>query len=376
MAIKRKEVVEFERTGRKVKRKDNEDSSSERESTIGDLTKAFGAQAVGLLVGGLLGGRDGAIAGGKQGAIAGQALNTVLDSAQTRADKRHDAEFTQDLALDTMAQQDRLKQAQFEIDRAKVANTSKGLEKKDLTTDLINPETGDLLSKDKFGNAYDRDGNLYTGPIRNLQEDKYDQGNKRIDQTVVNQGLARDRLDQGERRLTEQKLNRNETSDKQTERFTDIASSYKGSQRIAELVGKVNVGPVAGRIQALGEVLGYSPSAFTKLRTATGIQLVNFIKKTSGAAVSEPEARRLQGLINSVNDDPKVFQAKLEEFQLGLTDEYDTLASSLYKLQGKKVVGLKDMLSGKADAVARDSAKDEAKLKGLPVEQDDFDDLF
>ena len=355
MAIKRKKVVEIENGKRKVSPKKNEDSKPERSTTVADLTKAFGAQAVGLLVGGLLGGRDGAIAGGQQGAAAGQVLNTVLDAGQAREDKRHDAEFAQDLALDTFSQKGKLAAESNEIKRANTLNDTRALEKKDLKTNVIDPKTGQPLLVDKFGRVTNLRGEAHTGEVRNLDEDKFDQGADRLGvarQNLEERGLSR-KLSAD--RLAFAKYSKDEVSDKQVERFTDIAGGIKASSRIAKLVGGVNTGPVKGRSQALASAFGISTKEFEKLKVASGIQLVSFIKKTSGAAVSEPEAKRLQSLIASVNDTPQQFAAKLAEFQKSLRDEYDTTASSIQKLQGKRVVSLDELLKGTGDQAARDS---------------------
>ena len=325
----------------------NEDSRPERDVTANDLFRAFGPQAIGMLVGGLLGGTDGAVAGGQQGAIAGQTLNTVLNAAQKRSDERSDAEFTQELALDAANDKREQNAIVNAIRMDKNAIAMQNMQRRDIKNNLIDPTTNQPLVTDKFGNIYTLDGTPFTGEVRNLDEDKFAESQVRTD--IANRNLTERQLSRelSAKRLSFAEFNKNELTDKQTQEFTDILESIEASNRINELYDAVSTGPVAGRVQAAAEFLGITPKEFTQLRTASGLQLVGFIKKVSGAAVSEPEAKRLQGLISSVNDPAPVFKAKLREFQEGLNREFDTKASTISNLQGKRVKTRDELLKAR-----------------------------
>lgn len=325
----------------------NEDSRPERNVMANDLFRAFGPQAIGMLVGGLLGGTDGAVAGGQQGAIAGQTLNTVLNAAQKRTDERSDAEFTQELALDAATDKREQNAIVNAIRMDKNAIAMQNMQRRDVKNNLIDPTTNQPLVTDKFGNIFTLDGTPFTGEVRNLDEDKFAESQVRTD--IANRNLTERQLSRelSAKRLAFVEFNKNELSDKQTQEFTDIIEGIEAANRINELYDAVSTGPVAGRTQAAAEFLGITPKEFTQLRTASGIQLVGFIKKVSGAAVSEPEAKRLQGLIASVNDPAPVFKAKLREFQESLNREFDTKASTISNLQGKRVKTRDELLKAR-----------------------------
>lgn len=350
----------------------NEDSRPERQATANDIFKAFGPQAIGMLVGGLLGGTDGAVAGGQQGAIAGQSLNTILNAAQSRTDKRSDAEFTQELALDT-ANDKREQNAVQNFLRGQTNQiAAANLQRRDIKNNLIDPVTNQPLVTDKFGNVFTLDGTEFKGAVRNLDDDKFKESQERT-------GIARQNLEEREKsrllsaeRLAFARFNKDEVSDKQAQEFADIAGGVKASQRVEELYNAVSTGPVSGRAQAAAEFLGVTPEEFTKLKTATGMQLVGFIKKTSGVAVSEPEAKRLQSLISSVNDPAPVFMAKLKEFQEDLYKDYATKAGTIQKLQGKRVVPLQELLSATDTFRENNNAGPSSK----PMDVDQLDEFL
>lgn len=362
---------EYIRPVRRSTVQQNEDSRPERAVMSNDLFRAFGPQAIGMLVGGLLGGTDGAVAGGQQGAIAGQTLNSVLNAAQNRTDQRSDAEFTQELALDTAS--DRREQNAIQNVLRGQANqvAMMGLQRQDIKSNLIDPETNQPLRVDKFGNAYKLDGTIHQGAIRNLDDDKFRESQTRT--SIAQQNLeerAKSRELSAER-LAFRKFDKDEVSDKQAGEFSDIAASVNASLRIEELYNVVSTGPAVGRAQAAAEFLGITPKEFTQLRAATGQALVSFIKRVSGAAVSEPEAKRLQSLMASVNDPEPVFRAKMQEFKESSFNEYATKAGAIYRLQGKRVVPLEELL--KASSEFRENNNAGPSTKPMDVDQlDEF----
>ena len=321
----------------------NEDSRQERSTTVNDLFRAFGSQAVGMLVGGLLGGTEGAVAGGQAGAIAGQSLEKVNQFAQQRADQRSDAEFTQELALDTLDQRTQ-QDAVGNVINLQNANTREAaLLRQKVSGRLLDAETNEPLNIDTFGNITKQDGTAFQGKIRNLDEEQVNEAQKRTG--IAEQNLIlRDRaVSLSALRQRAAEFNKNEVSPKQTAEFELILGGMEAVDRIEELAAQVNTGFASGRVQRLQEAFGLSSDAFTKLRVASGMQLVGFIKKVSGAAVSEPEANRLAGLIANIYQDEKVFKASASEFRRSLEAEFNIKASTIKDLEGKRVKGFQEL---------------------------------
>lgn len=343
MAIKRKKVVEIPKEERKVKRKKltNEDSRPERQLTTGDLFKAVGPQAIGLLVGGLLGGRDGAIQGGQQGAQAGQAINTVLNAAQKRDDQRHDAEFIQDLQLDAARSREEQADVLNGIKQQNADNKARELGQLKASNEFFSKSTRQPLIDTKRGFFLDLKGNRVNpedvGSFKDLSDEDRD-AQREISTAQLLERRTSNQLALA--KFQQSKSDKDELSDKQSEEIADLQSGIKSVGRIKSLSNKVDTGPISGRIQDAKSTIGLASKDFVKLRSETGSTLAKFVKSISGGAVSEEEAQRLAKLIPQTNDDEKTFNAKLEQFEIILKDSLDAKATAIQQFQGKSIPGL------------------------------------
>lgn len=88
--------------------------------------------------------------------------------------------------------------------------------------------------------------------------------------------------------------------------------------------GNVSTGPVSGRLQSLGSMVGLTSDRFNdakqQLSTAENIML----KLRSGAAVTEPEFKRFKNEYPSVNDSPSVRDRKMANAIKYANDLMDT----------------------------------------------------
>lgn len=113
-----------------------------------------------------------------------------------------------------------------------------------------------------------------------------------------------------------QKQKESQLSDKQQNQLQDIIGVEKSLGRIEEIRNQYNkTGPFKGRVNSLLQLADAAPKEFTQLKVQTASTLSNYVKSISGAQVTEQEAARLQAIIPSVNDSPKVFEQKLNEFK-------------------------------------------------------------
>jgi hypothetical protein len=93
--------------------------------------------------------------------------------------------------------------------------------------------------------------------------------------------------------------------------------------------GKAFVGPVAGRWETLKQQTpGFEPNkTYANFKAATDAFKNSVIKAVTGAAMSEPEARRIMGQIPDVTDKPDVWTAKAEQTRKNLADLAKILAA-------------------------------------------------
>jgi len=126
----------------------------------------------------------------------------------------------------------------------------------------------------------------------------------------------------------------------QVDAFQGFNSSLDLIDRIAPLAQNVDTGPLAGRLAQLGILTpGLSETlGFTQEEQKDVIQLealmrnlqASFQKAISGAAVSEPEARRLAKFLPSINDNEQQLSIKLST----LKDSINTQKAGLRSLVG------------------------------------------
>jgi len=151
-------------------------------------------------------------------------------------------------------------------------------------------------------------------------------------------------------------------SDKQVDQFSDMDKVLGSVARIEELRKKVNTGPLAGRVQSLAQLAGAAPRRFNKIKAETTNTLAAYVKSISGAAVSELEAQRLQGIIPDVNDSPSVFEDKLETFERIVRENKLAFAKSITSGQPLKAGTIKGLIE------AENKYKKGKKIKGINVQ--------
>jgi hypothetical protein len=114
----------------------------------------------------------------------------------------------------------------------------------------------------------------------------------------------------------------NEVSTVQLDRLTDLFNSG----------GKAFTGPLAGRWEDIRQrTPGFKVNkTYANFKAATDAFKNSVIKAVTGAAMSEPEAKRIIGQIPTETDKPEVWTAKAEQTRKNLAD----LAVVLAKKQG------------------------------------------
>lgn len=141
-----------------------------------------------------------------------------------------------------------------------------------------------------------------------------------------------------------QKDEKDELSDKQVEIITEFDI---GSNIINEIKNKYKLPNVQDSLgfyaSKLSESKKYIPFAerdpdFVQMQALVGTQLADYVKRISGAAVSEQEAQRLAKNIPSMEDKPQEFMKKLETFEEILNKNRKTTVDSINK-QGKTAGG-------------------------------------
>jgi len=129
-----------------------------------------------------------------------------------------------------------------------------------------------------------------------------------------------------------------EISDKQTETISEFDTGQALVDEVKKLIksNKDNLGPWASQAE---EGKKYVPgmsrdSDFVAMQSLVGTQLADYVKRMSGAAVSEEEAQRLAKNIPTMTDKPESFQRKLKEFEKILKKNRKIVLSGFEK-QGK-----------------------------------------
>lgn len=88
--------------------------------------------------------------------------------------------------------------------------------------------------------------------------------------------------------------------------------------------GRVSTGPISGRLQSLGSMVGMTSDKFNDARQQLSTAENIMLKLRSGAAVTEPEFERFKNEYPSVNDSPSVRDRKMANAIKYANDLMDT----------------------------------------------------
>jgi protein-tyrosine-phosphatase len=162
-------------------------------------------------------------------------------------------------------------------------------------------------------------------------------------------GLSREKLGLDVEKFGFSKEKEGQLSGKQVDQLKDIIGVEKSLERIEDLRKQFNkTGPLAGRVQTLKQFADAAPEKFTQMKVQTASTLSNYVKSISGAQVTEQEAMRLQAIIPSVNDAPKVFEQKLKEFQRIVTMNKKAFAEAIRTGQPLKAGSIKGLMEAES----------------------------
>jgi phage anti-repressor protein len=144
---------------------------------------------------------------------------------------------------------------------------------------------------------------------------------------------------------------KNRLSDKEVEKVTQLDDGNRILDEIDSLLKTTDVekdlGPYASRLENMST---YIPGVekdtdFVKIQQLAGIQLADYVKSISGAAVSEEEAQRLLKNIPNMTDKPKEFKTKLETFRKDLKEAKQDYLQNIGKQKTGADKFLKDIES-------------------------------
>ena len=257
----------------------------------------FLPQIGGMAIGGLLEGTEGAIAGGKQGAALGASLreHKLAKRQEERKDRQEDRK---DKAL--------------ELKQIKATEPDK----------LTAWQKAQLKMHEEGMDA------------REIEESRRREKLK-LDEKKL--GLSREKFG-----LSKQQVS--QLSGKQVETLSNFNSVLASVDRINEKIPKIKSGPLAGRAQTLAQFADLAPKEFTAMKAETTNALAAYVKSISGAAVSELEAQRLQGIMPHVNDAPDVFEQKTKTFQRIVRDNKKIFAQAIATGQPLKAGTIKGLM--------------------------------
>lgn len=125
-------------------------------------------------------------------------------------------------------------------------------------------------------------------------------------------------------------------SDKQTQAITDIDKAISHIKDIILQKPSISTGPKADLRNKIAHVGGVDDATISGFRSAVGEQLASYIKSISGAAVSEPEARRLLANMPTMYDNDETFTVKAQRVLESLEKDKEIYLANLNK-QGKNV---------------------------------------
>ena len=298
---------------------DAPDGSPSIKSQFLDSLAFFMPQAIGLGVGALIEGSEGAVAGYNE---AGKMASSYR---------------------------------QYNLDKEKLAQTKASKLKSDVKT-FVNAETGTPVKYDDASNIFTDLNGVQLDPSSVTQATTFRQ-TRSLDQREAEAGLTQTRHKE---RLGLKREELAQLSDKQVESLGAIDRVLTDVDTIAELSKKVSTGPVAGRAQGAGALVGMANEDFVALRSELNSTLAGYVKSISGAQVSDREAVRLQSIIPDVNDPPATFQAKLTTFKSIVNRNKNALAKAISSGQPLK------SLEGLDEAAKKYSAPEGQATGKLP----------
>lgn len=229
---------------------------------------------------------------------------------------------------------------QYNLDKEKLAQTKASKLKSDVKT-FVNAETGTPVKYDDASNIFTDLNGVQLDPSSVTQATTFRQ-TRSLDQREAEAGLTQTRHKE---RLGLKREELAQLSDKQVESLGAIDRVLTDVDTIAELSKKVSTGPVAGRAQGAGALVGMANEDFVALRSELNSTLAGYVKSISGAQVSDREAVRLQSIIPDVNDPPATFQAKLKTFKSIVNRNKNALAKAISSGQPlKSLEGLDDAI--------------------------------
>lgn len=214
--------------------------------------------------------------------------------------------------------------------------------------------------------------NIFRLRSMELQERRADQADERLELLGKKEG----RLTQGQEFKQAEKQ---EISDKQTETLNEFDTGQNLIDQIREKFQMNNVKDGLGVYASTAEeAKKYIPFVerdpdFVETQALVGTQLADYVKRISGAAVSEQEAQRLARNIPSMDDKPGEFERKLKTFERILKENRQTTIDSFRK-QGKDPSGFEAPSKPKKEAPSGDMVRmriPDGRIKMIPRDKVD-----
>lgn len=307
--IIKKKVSSPEKVARIVQKEQEGEKMSVSDQFVNALTY-FGPNMLGMAIGGLFEGTEGAIAGGE--AASGLAKQYRDDKMKEEA---HKAKL-EDTLVDNATNARRV---DMEEKRMNAKSGGKGMFKWQ--------QAKGLYEKDADGKLHPLSYEANSGEYVNTLT------GKKVDPKNIYSDAQRRMIQSGQ------------LSGKQQEAVSGFDSTLRGLASIDELKGDVNTGYFAGKGQKIGEKFGFADESFTSLKAETENIKASFLKAMSGAQVSDREAARLAQIIPNIEDDDNVFSAKSGTFRKIVERNKDALLASIRTGQPLKKEIVEDMLA-------------------------------
>ena len=172
--------------------------------------------------------------------------------------------------------------------------------------------------------TYDADGNIIkdqslgqktlTEAQKAQQEiEKLKEAGKNARQ-AENIALRENALELGKDKFNWQKIEKNELSEKQVDRISGMNTTLDSLDKL-EGMKTFSTGPLTGRIEAAKRFLGEGDAKKTAMAAQLRMILSQYGKSISGAAIAEPEMKRLEMQLPQETDSNEQFAAKLANFK-------------------------------------------------------------